>query len=136
MSTRADPLVSQSSAATATSELNQLRVDNSRLASQVSTLISTANDLRPQLSNARFFIFPTALASMRNEQDRYLALLRFSLCQIGDLDSGFTAMLTRACDSRPSFRRGVRPLLEEFRALVDGDGGPGKLLNLSLHTDL
>lgn len=68
---RADLTASQSSLATASSELEQLRADSLRSTSQVLDLTFAADSLRLQLSSLQASIFPAALDSLRSERDRY-----------------------------------------------------------------
>lgn len=84
-------------------------------------MTSTADSLRLQHSNSQASVSLVALDCLRSERDRYLGLLRSLAGRIVRLDCDFTTLVTQARDSRSTLFRGVRPLLDEFRAPVDDD---------------
>lgn len=122
-STRADLAATLSSTAMAAFELDQLRADHRRLASQISTLTSTTDDMRLQLSNAQSSVSLAASTLFCNERDRYFGLPHSLVGQNDRLNRDFTTLLTRARDSCSSLCGGVGSLRKKFRASEEGDDG-------------
>lgn len=107
--------VSRASATSASSELLQLRTQNEKLSSLVNRLRTEVSDLRFELSSAQSSASPAALSKVCAERDRYFVLLHSSFSQLDCFDEDYGNLLTSARDNRSSLRRGIGPLLDEFR---------------------
>lgn len=111
---------SQSSVATATSELDKLWANIKRSTIKVLDSTFTADGLRFQHSDLQSSIFLAALDSLHGRRDHFfLGLLQSLAGQIDRSESDFTTLLTRVRDSRSSFHRGAGPLLKKFHATLN-----------------
>lgn len=114
---RADLTTARSSAVLAPLQLSTPRVYNKRLKSRMDLLTSTVEDLRHQLANTQSFTSLATIASIHNECDQYMGLLRSLDALFDRLDNNFTTLLARARDSSSIHCRGVDSLSEELCTL-------------------
>lgn len=100
-------------------ELIRLRARNEELSSQVTQLQTEASGLRSELSTAPSTASSAVLTKVRAEHDRYLRLLRSLVSQFDRIEEDYGNLMVSVRDSRSSLRRGIGPLLDEFRSSPD-----------------